>query len=260
MGFYHEIYRIGSWIEHEYKFAGNYGKKGEKRKKKTKQTPEQMELYNRINKAKKIRRTIGLNFKQSDYWVTLTYRDGKGKGIDEIKHDMENFRNRLRYAYKKRGSALKWIQVIEIGKRGGLHIHMVLNRIEGTDLLVAKNWEHGHPYFKPLYEEGQYENLACYMAKLPPEESGSGKKWEECVEKLEDENYSYSTSRNLVRPQPDERKKYKRRTMERAIKEGPKPTPGYYIDKGSVRIGVNRVTGWSYMYYTELPISGRRRE
>lgn len=260
MGFYHEIFRIGSWIEHEYKFAGNYGKKGEKRKKKTKPTPEQMELYNRINKAKKIRRTIGLNFKQSDYWVTLTYRNGKGKRMDEVKHDMENFMDRLRYAYKKKESALKWIQVIEIGKRGGIHIHMVLNRIEGTDLLVAKKWGHGHPYFKPLYEEGQYEKLACYMAKLPPEEDDSGKKWEERIEKLTDEQYSYSTSRNLVRPKPDEHKEYTRRTMERAIKEGPKPTPGYYIDKNSIRIGVNRITGWSYMYYTELPISGRRRE
>lgn len=257
MAFYYEKYRIGYWIEHEYKYAGNFGKKGEKRQKKEKPTPEQMQLYNRINKAKRIRRTIGLNFGPSDYWVTLTYKKGERKDMAGVKHDVKNFKDRLRRPYKKAGVELKWMQVIEIGKRGGIHIHMVLNRIEGTDLLVAKNWGHGHPYFKQLYEEGQYEQLSHYMAKLPPEQEGD-KKREECLQELTDANYSFSTSRNLVRPEPDERKVYTRRTMEHAIKQGPKPTPGYYIDKDSIRIGVNKITGWSYMYYTELPI--RRRE
>ena len=262
MPFYQDTYRIGSWIEQEYKFAGNYGKKGEKRQKKTKPTPEQMKLYNRISKAKKIRRTIGLNFGPSDYWVTLTYKKGERKDMAGVKHDVKKFKDRLRRPYKKAGAELKWMQVIEIGKRGGIHIHMVLNRIEGTDLLVAKNWKHGHPYFKPLYEEGQYEQLSHYMAKLPPEEDAAhpDRKWEERLEELADDKYSYSTSRNLVRPEPDERKVYTRRTMERAIKEGPKPTPGHYIDKDSIRIGVNQITGWSYMYYTELPVSTGRRE
>ena len=262
MAFWYEKFRIGDWIEHEYKYAGNFGKKGEKRQKKIKLTPEQVKLYNRIHKAKTIRRTIGLNFRPSDYWVTLTYKNGKGKDIAQVKHDTKNFRDRLGRAYKKAEAELKWMQVIEIGKRGGLHIHMVLNRIEGTDLLVTKNWWYGHPFFKPLYEEGQYEQLSHYMAKLPPEEDAAhpDKKWEERLQELTDDNYSYSTSRNLVRPEPEERKKYTRRTMERAIKEGPKPTPGYYIDKDSIRIGVNKITGWSYMYYTELPLKTRRRE
>lgn len=255
MGFYHEVYRIGGWIEHEYKYAGNFGKKGEKRQKRAKTTPEQMRLYNRMNKAKKLRRTIGLNFKYGDYWLTLTYKNGKGKQMDEVKHDVEKFRKRIKWAYGKKNCAFKWMQVIEIGKRGGIHIHMVLNRIEGTDILVAKHLVHGHPYFKTLYEEGQYRKLADYMSKLPPEEkSGKG------LEAITGENYSFSTSRNLKRPKPDEQKRYTRRTMERAVKEGPKPTPGYYIDKDSIRIGVNKVTGWSYMYYTELPLGGRGRE
>lgn len=260
MAFWHDKYRIGKWIEHEYKYAGNCGKKGEKRQKKIRPTPEQVKLYNRIHKAKIIRRTIGLNFKESDYWITLTYKNREGKCMEQVKKDMGNFRDRLRRAYKKSGAALKWMQVIEVGKRGGIHIHVVLNRIEGTDILVAKNWWYGHPYFKQLYEEGQYEQLSHYMAKLPPEEDGTGKKREERLQDLTDKNYSYSTSKNLVRPKPDEHKKYTRRTMERAIKEGPKPTPGYYIDKGSIRIGVNKITGWSYMYYTELPVNGKRSE
>ena len=259
MAFYYEKYRIGKWIEHEYKFAGNFGKKGEKRQKKEKPTPEQMQLYNRINKAKRIRRTIGLNFEPADYWITLTYKNGKGMVMARIKKDMENFRERMKRAYKKRGAGLKWMQVIEIGKKGGLHIHILLNRIQDTDLLVAMHWTYGHAYFKPLYEEGQYEQLSSYIAKLPPEQDG-GKKREECMQELTDDNYSFSSSRNLVRPEPDERKVYTRRTMERAIKEGPKPTPGYYVDKDSIRIGVNKITGWSYMYYTELPLDSRRRE
>lgn len=33
--------------------------------------------------------------------------------------------------------------------------------------------------------------------------------------------------------------------------EGPKATPGYYIEKDSVVQGVNEVTGMSFLYYTE---------
>lgn len=262
MAFYMEIYRIGSWNEYEYKFAGNFGKKGEKRRKKEKPTPEQMKLYNRIQKAKRIRRTIGLNFKPSDYWITLTYKNGKGMAMEQVKKDVKNFRGRMKRAYKKRKTELKWILVIEIGKKGGLHIHMLLNRIRDTDLLVAAHWTYGHAYFKPLYEEGQYEQLASYMAKLPPEEDRAhpDKKREERMDELTNENYFYSTSRNLARPEPDVHRGYSRRTMERIIKEGPKPSPGYYIDKDSIRTGVNKITGWSYLYYTELPLKTRRRE
>lgn len=260
MGYWHDIYIIRNKIEHEYKFVGHYGKKGEKKAPRKKPTPEQMELYNRINKAKKIRRTTDLNFEPRDYWVMLP--DKKGKTMPEAKQDFKELADKLRYEYKKRGYVLKWMRVIEIGKKGGLHIHLIVNRIADTDILISENWKHGHPYFKHLYEEGDYEQLASYMAKLPEEEDGKEpeKSREERMAKLTKENYSYSTSRNLVRPEPAEHHRYLRRTLERAIRDGPKPTPGYEVDKSSIRTGVNKFTGMSYLYYTERLIKEKRRE
>lgn len=262
MGFNHDIYKTKYWIDHEFKFAGHYGKKGEKRQKKQKPTPEQMELYNRINKAKRIRWTIGLNFQPHDYWITLTYEKNQRKDIGQVKKDVSCFFGKLRYEYKKRGAVLLWMEVVEIGKKGGLHVHIIINRIPDTDLLVSKFWQHGHPYFELLYEEGQYEQLSSYMAKLPPEEDEkhSEKSREERMTKITKENYYYSSSRNLIRPEPSEHHEYSRRTMESLIKKGPEPTPGYYIVWDSVRIGVNKITGWSYMYYTECPLNGRKQE
>lgn len=265
MGYWHDIFIIRGVREHEYKFAGNYGKKGEKRQKKEKPTPEQMELYNRINKAKKIRRTIALNFKEMDYWISLTYEKNTQKDIQQVKSDVKKLVDKLRHEYKKRGAVLLWMEIVEIGKRGGLHAHIVLNRIADTDMMVAKYWEHGHPYFKPLYEEGQYEELASYMAKLPPEEDEKHpeKSRQERMEKITKENYYFSSSRNLIRPEPAEHHRYFRRTVERIIRNGPKPEPGYYIDKSSIKTGVNKVTGLSYLYYMEYPLQqepqGHRR-
>ena len=74
--------------------------------------------------------------------------------------------------------------------------------------------------------------------------------------KLTKEEYSYSTSRNLIRPKP-ERKRYRRWTMRKLLLYGPKPTPGYYIVPESIRSGTNRYTGYSYMRYTEEKLDRR---
>lgn len=49
---------------------------------------------------------------------------------------MALFLQRLRYRYKKLEDVLKYIYRIEIGKRGGIHVHILLNRTKcskGTD-------------------------------------------------------------------------------------------------------------------------------
>lgn len=264
MAYWHDIFKIKDILEHEYKFAGHCGKKGEKRQAKEKPTPERMELQNRLNKAKKIRRTIALNFEPNDHWITLTYAKGTHKNMDEIKEDYGKFADKMRYEYKKRGAVFKWQRIIEIGKKGGLHLHFITNRISDTDILTAKCWPHGHPYIVPVYKDGDYdyEQLASYMAKVPELEDPKHpeKSREERMVKITKENYDYSTSRNLIRPEPIEHKHYYRWTLERIIRDGPKPKEGYEIDKRSIRNGVNPVTGMSYLYYTEHLIKRKRRE
>lgn len=90
---------------------------------------------------------------------------------------MTNFWQNMRRAYKKRGKQLLWIMRIEIGKKGGIHIHIIINKIRGepaTSELIQRYWKkHGYVNFTPLYEDGDFRRLANYITKpLPDEKNG----------------------------------------------------------------------------------------
>jgi diadenosine tetraphosphate (Ap4A) HIT family hydrolase len=240
--------------EYEYKFVGKYGAKGEKRKKRVKATPEQIKLQNQQNREKKLRRVIKANFLPNDLWSCLKYPKGTRKTLTEVKKDLRDFLTDMRKEYKKLGEQLKFIYRIEIGKYGGIHIHIIVNRSNkrpDTDLLIQEMWIHGRVNHETIYEYGGYKRLANYIVKKPDE------KVEKQLSMFEEEDkkefIKYSSSRNLIRPQPD-RKTYRRWTMKKLIEEGPKPTPGYYIDVESIHYGVNKYTGMSYYQYTECRI------
>lgn len=250
-------YDCGNSIEYECHYEGNYGAKGEKRAPKRKPTSEQMEKQNRWNKKKYIRRLIKLNFDTDDYWITLRYKRGIRKGLDEIIKDFDTFRRNLKYRYKKRGKPLKYIYRVEVGSRGGIHIHILLNRLDTgeTDKLVRECWTQGHPYIELLYDEGGYEQLSEYLIKSPKDDSGC--KQLSLFEELEQKKLmTFNTSRNLIRPVA-EKKKYSHWTMRKILRDGPKPTDGFYIDKNSIVTGVNPFTGMSYFHYIENRIDSK---
>lgn len=253
-------YWVDKWeflnsIEYEYKFAGNYGAKGEKRAARKKATPEQIKKQNQANKEKRTRRIIKANFYPEDYWMTLKYPEGKRPPLEKIQKDMKKFLDGIRTEFKKKGELFKFMIRMEIGERGGIHIHILMNRaqnIKNIDLLVKKKWTSGSVNYQTLYEYGGYKKLADYIVKPPKEEAYE--QLELFREKERKQFIKYSSSRNLVRPEP-ERKTYARRTVEKLIRNGPKETDGYYIDKDSINIGVNRYTGMSYLQYTEFRIN-----
>lgn len=261
MAFTLKKYSMYLWNEFELNFKGRYGARGEPRGARRNKTPREIEYQNRWNKRKYIRRLIKLNFTDGLY-VTLTYKTENRKQMAGVKKDFELYRKRLRRRYRKRGGDLKYIYTIEIGSRGGVHIHMIVNRIpeENTDKVISEQWKMGHAHIQTIYEDGDYEQLACYMAKVPQEETGENKRSRiERMEDITEESYDYNTSRNLIKPEP-EVKVYKNRTVKKMIEDGPTPTPGYYIIKDSIRTGVNPFTGMSYLYYTEKLIKKKRRE
>lgn len=239
-------------IEYEIKYAGKYGAKGEKRSKRQKATPEIIKKQNQRNREKRMRRTIKANFTEGDLWVTLKYPKGTRKDVREVKDDLKKYISTLRRRYKSADSELKFIYRFEIGKLGGIHIHMIVPRIRGadTELMIQKEWKHGRVNYQNL-DNGDYEELAAYIVKLP----------DESVERqlsflpIEDrkEFVKVSSSRNLIRPEP-ERKEFKRRTVKKMLTDGPTPTPGYYIDKKSIVIGVNQYTGMHFIHYRERRI------
>ena len=225
MPYLKKTYRLPDRIEYEHCYAGRYGLKGEKRAKRKKPSPEQMQRQNQINRANRTRRVIAANFGEGDYFATLKYPAGTRKDIDEVKKDFKNFRQRLSRIYKKYGTPLKYIYRIEVGKLGGIHIHIILNRISGvdTDILIQEKWTYGRVNFQTIYESGGYRKLADYMTKQPKEGNTD---YEQLQLFEKDERKSLlllESSRNLVRPEP-EVKKYTRRGVMKLVTEGPEPT------------------------------------
>lgn len=248
-----KIYRFKNSNEYGYHYKGNYGAKGEKRAPRKKATPEQVARQNQRNRVNKIRRLIKLNFSTRDYWCTLKYPKGERPSVKTVKKDFGAFIRRMRQKYSKLKEELKYIYRMEIGRLGGVHIHILINRIENaqTDMLVKESWkpsEGGSVNYQLLYEQGGFEELAEYIVKKPDEEQN--KQLSFFDEEEQKQFCKYNRSRNLKEPVP-EKKEYTRRTMRKIIDQGPAPTPGYYIDKNSIRCGVNPYTGMSYLYYTE---------
>ena len=258
MAYRRKRYRCGPCIDVEYTWAGYYGAKGEKRAPRKKATPEQIKKQNQKNREKLVRRLMLINFKQGDYWITLKYKKGCRPPTDRVEKDVGNFIKRLRKRYKRLGFSLKYIYRIEIGKQGGVHIHIFVNDIGETGKLVAKEWakveNNAGVYMCFAYEEGGFENLANYIVKKP-----KGKALEQISLFPEEEQKTYirySCSRNLIRPEP-EVKEYKSWKMEKILRNGPEPSPGYYIDKSTIVQGINPYTGYSYLHYTEKRIRKR---
>lgn len=242
-------------------YDGNYGAKGEKRAPRQKATPEQIKKQNQKNRERRVRHLINYNFTDEDLWITLKYPAGTTKSLEELKKDFSSFIRKLRYRYKKHDSELKYIYRMEIGRKGGLHVHILINRITDADLYIKQSWC-GHVWMTSLYEEGGHEKLAEYITKKPDDEIRGQMS---IFSKEEQEDLiKYSPSRNLERPVP-EVKEYSRRTVRDTIEKIQSgnymelATPGFYIDKGSIYTGINPFTGKSYLHYTEYRIRGGRQ-
>lgn len=237
-------------IEYEIKYSGKYGAKGEKRAKRKKATPEVIKRQNQINREKRMRRLIKANFEEGDLWITLKYPKGTRKPTKEVKKDIKGFIDSMRRKYKTQNEDFKFIQRLEIGKQGGVHAHMIVNRIRGTDEMMQKSWKHGRINYEQL-DDGDYSELAAYIVKEPSEEVERQLSF---LDEQERKEYvKYSTSRNLVRPEP-ERKEFARKTVKKIVIDGPQPTEGYYIVKNSINMGINPFTGMSYIHYTERKV------
>lgn len=272
-------YYMNKWIEHEFHYAGKYGAKGEKRADKIKASLEQIQKQNQWIRINHIRRLMMLNFRQGDLWTTFKYPAGYRPAVKDAVEDFRKLRTNVRRVYKKAGQAFKYIYRMEIGERGGIHTHMLVNRLWGadihTDTLLEEKWSEilkkrigkgtrteGLVDYKSAYETGGFKDLAEYISKKPQKDSqieGQLSLFEEPERK---KLLAVQTSRNLIQPEA-EVKKYSHWTVRRLVNHGPEPSPGYYIDPDSIVSGTNPYTGMSYYYYTEVRLEddrGRPRE
>ncbi len=226
-----KTYDLGDVKEIARYYPGRYGAPGCKRRPKKKATPEDIRRQNQGNRARKIQRLILANFKENDWYLTLTYRKEERPGsMEEAKRRRKKFFADMRKAYRKAGYEFKFVCITELGKRGAVHHHLIIENIASEKLnttkMITKLWKYGGRHFDPLYEEGEFEELADYLTK----EQGK-----EC---------NYTRSKNLIVPQPVREKVYRRKWDEE-----PKPEEGYYIIKDTLINGINPVTGRPYQHY-----------
>ena len=206
-----------------------------KREPKRKRTPEDIARQNKTNREKKIQRLILANFKEGDWHLILKYtKENRPGSYKEAQKQIQKFLEKMRKAYKKAGYEFKYIYVTERGKQGACHHHLIIEDIAEPELntkkMVLKNWEYGSKAFIPLYEDGEFEDLAEYIVKKETKEEAEG-----CT---------YSRSRNLIIPEPKREIIHRKRW-----KKEPKAEKGWYIIPDSVVNGENPVTGHPFQYY-----------
>lgn len=237
MSYEEKTIRFKNAIERVEYHSARYGAPGMPRQKKKQLTSEQMEKRNQHNRERLARWKLRANMEVNDYFVTLTFRkDARPPDMEEAKSRWQKFIRKVRKEYQKRKYELKWMRNIEVGTRGAWHIHVILNRIPDTDLIIRAAWEWGRVVSQLLYEKGEFAQLAAYITKTPKTDP-----------RLREA--SYSASRNLPVPEPE--KKIRKRWKTWGKIRIPK---GFYLDQDSFREGINPYTGYKYRSYTLLRV------
>ena len=237
-------YRYKNIVEVERLNSGRYGKRTSPSERRA-PTPEEMAAANERQCIRKLRRKIHANFDEQDLFETLTYAKDKRPDPKGAAHELKLLLDRLRRIWKRAGTDLRYIVVTEY-KNKSIHHHLIINDLpDGTgSRKVAESWKrNGHSNTKYLYQDGQYEQLASYLIK-------------ETAKTFRDPSnpsrLRYSCSRNLVTP------KARTEIMKKDDwPEDPRIPKGYYLDKGSLVNGVNKM-GYRYQYYRMVKIGWKK--
>lgn len=232
MGYVERKVRAGKTIEIERYYSPRHYPRGERRRRREKLTTEQQRKVNSRLRAKKLRWLLNCNFGYGDYHLDMGYVRNmleEPRSAVQMKRDADVFLRKLRALYKKHGAELKWIHIMEIGKRGARHHHFVINRCDGVSASeIQRVWDGVYEgrsmiHFSPLDISGNYGQLSDYLIKYTDahmdQPDGLMKR-------------AYRSSRNLKKPVME-----KRIITRREVLQEPNRVRGYYIDKNSVQRG-----------------------
>ena len=199
---------------------------------------------------KKLRRLINENFQEGDTHLVLDYRkERRPAGRKQMREDADDFLREMRKLYKRHGIPFKYIHVMEIGKKGALHHHLVINTPEEiSQQAIVRCWKgRGRTHHNPLDDTGQYAKLASYLIKqsdgmLRSPDALQGKRW--------------NSSRNLRKPKVLRKEPVKDKGWYNRIARLPKKLEqSYYLDGDSVQEGIHEKTGYTFFTYTFVKIN-----
>lgn len=159
------------------------------------------------NAVKNAVRLINTNFKQNDYFVTLTYKDGDLPNEEQAKKDIKNYIAKLRrYIKKNKLPELKYMYSIEFisedergkTKRIRIHHHMIMNAVIPREI-VEDLWGKGRADAKRLQaDEFGFEGVTRYITKKRKlHQCNKDGPEEAAVRKFEK---SWVSSKNLKKP------------------------------------------------------------
>lgn len=226
MAYFKETVRYGKYVDVKiYHTLRQYEALPEKRRPKFRETAIPQQEANRRRAIEKLMRLICCNFTQGDLHVQLKYirkKDEPYRTAEEMRRDIAVFHRKIRAEYRKKGIEYKYIHVMEIGKRGARHHHMVMNYIDPR--IIQKHWPFARVTFTPL-DGGDYRKLAAYLVKQS----------DEIFRNKELMKQRYNCSKNLKKPQVKREKIKRAATYARHIRV-PK---GYMLLKGSDETGAD---------------------
>ena len=143
-------------------------KKGQPRQRKYRTTIPAKRMLNNKKAKRYLEALVQGNFGEGDFLLSLSY-DGKFLPEDEkaAKKIFGNFMAKVNYRQKKMGlSNAKWVSVIERGRNGRIHHHVVISCGIDRDSL-EKLWKCGKANTKRLQPDSRHGLLSLigYIAK-----------------------------------------------------------------------------------------------
>ena len=121
----------------------------------------------------RVRWLLNENFRPGDLWMRMSLPGGQRLEREEAVAVVRDFLRRLKREYGKRGCELRYVYTAGLGRRGGLHFHIVLPGCVDS-AVVERCWHSAAgtaecPYpstnTRHLYEECSYGKLAAYLIK-----------------------------------------------------------------------------------------------
>lgn len=228
------VIRIAKYV------SGRMGTKDQRRGRE-KPTAEKVRRWQDKRAVQRCFDLLHCNFHPGDLWMTFTYPPGAKPSSEKVRDDIAAFRKRLRKFCRKAGRELKYILTVGRGKRGAVHFHMVLPKMDSA--AVEKAWQEtagteACPYprvnTRHLDASGYWPKLAEYIVKNGLETFRSG-----------DPVYArrYVASANLEKP------KVKIEIIQASFwKEDPADRKGWLVDRERVWNG-SGPSGFPYQSY-----------
>lgn len=200
---------------------------------------EKQKKANKIRTQKKWQRIILCNFLSGDWWCRFSAPFGTFTSEKQFRQAVRNWVGRIKTRLAKMRVEFKYIGFIECGKLGkNWHLHIILS--DKVRKIAQKCWYYDNGInFTPLYEQGNFKELAEYILK------------DSCGEKR------MLHSKHLLHPEITVKQAGVREVRKLDRGEAIKIPSGYYLAKDDPNYNYNDITGATW-YFKLLPLAFRK--